>query len=77
MENGAFAVKEQMLHSFKYMIFHGRQKTLLWSKGLTYMHSYLVGLEVISFALYLHLHFYFVSVSSKGSGVIDHMHRLI
>ena len=38
MENGAFALLEQMLHFpyniFKYMIFQKHQKVLLWSKGL-------------------------------------------
>ena len=35
MEKGAFALLEQMLHFhyiFKYMIFQGRQKGLLWSR---------------------------------------------
>ena len=38
MENGGFAPwsKCSILHNiFKYMIFHRRQKALLWSKGLT------------------------------------------
>ena len=39
MENEAFALKEQMLHSpyfffKKYIIFQRRQNALLWSKGL-------------------------------------------
>ena len=46
MENGAFALKEQMLHFhniFKYMIFQKRQKALLWSNGLMYQPWYAVS----------------------------------
>ena len=44
MENGAFAQKRAnapfSIIFFKYMIFHWRQKALLWSKGLSEQHNY-------------------------------------
>ena len=40
MENGAFALMEQIFHYnniFKYMIFQRRQKALVWSERLSHI----------------------------------------
>ena len=40
MENGAFAPKEQMLHSPLYFQIHDISKAFLWSKGLNVVYTY-------------------------------------
>ena len=60
MENGAFALLEQMLllhNIYEYMIFQRHQKALLWSKGL--------GISVSGLALVSVWRSVFLSLSSS------------